>query len=160
MSNIRTIRIGRYNGAPTGGGGGGEASELDRNITLIGDVTGYAHDSGRDVVIRAVVNNEEILGKLALKQDRLTPGDNTSITDNVINADVPKFSTAQLAALDSGITSAIVEKINNHIADTAIHINGAERTAWNGKFTLPSGGSSSQYINGIGALTTFPTVGA
>jgi hypothetical protein len=42
-------------------------------------------------------------------------------------------------------------------ADTGL-VTPTEVVAWNGKYTLPGGGTSAQYVNGTGALEAFPSL--
>ena len=43
------------------------------------------------------------------------------------------FTTADFAAIHSGITAAKVEQYDSHLANTTVHITSAERNAWNAK---------------------------
>ena len=43
------------------------------------------------------------------------------------------FTSAEKAAIDSGITSSDVSAYNTHIADTDIHVTTSDKSTWNGK---------------------------
>lgn len=68
-----------------------------------------------------------------------TQGNVTLSTDGGLKATVDlsgkqdALSEAQLAAVNSGITTDKVTSYDSHIADTVVHITAAERTAWNAK---------------------------
>ena len=50
------------------------------------------------------------------------------------------FTAAEKAAIDSGITATAVSNYNTHIADTDIHVTSLDKSDWNAKYDLPSGG--------------------
>ena len=50
------------------------------------------------------------------------------------------FTAEEKAAIDSGITATAVSNYNTHIADTDIHVTSSDKSDWNAKYDLPSGG--------------------
>jgi hypothetical protein len=50
------------------------------------------------------------------------------------------FTAAEAAAIGSGVTSAKVSSYDTHIADNSIHVTSTDKTNWNAKYSLPSGG--------------------
>lgn len=48
-------------------------------------------------------------------------------------------------------------EITQASATTNGYLSSANWTTFNNKYTLPTGGTTAQYLNGLGALTTFPT---
>lgn len=59
-----------------------------------------------------------------------TSGSYDDLTDK---PSIPSFTQTQQAAIDSGINSTKVGAYDTHVADTAIHVTAADKTAWNGK---------------------------
>jgi len=53
------------------------------------------------------------------------------------------FTAAEKAAIDSGITATAVSNYNTHIDDTDIHVTSSDKSDWNAKYDLPSGGIPS-----------------
>lgn len=78
------------------------------------------------------------------------------------------FTAAQWAAIESGITAALVASYNAHLANDDIHVTAADKIAWNGKLTdAPSDGKQYARKNGAwsevqsgGADNTFVVTGA
>lgn len=59
------------------------------------------------------------------------------------------FTAAQWAAIESGITAALVASYNAHLANDDIHVTAAQKTAWNGKLSdAPSDGKQYARKNG------------
>ena len=50
------------------------------------------------------------------------------------------FTAAQVAALNSGVTSQNVTDLVAHLANTTVHTSANEKSAWNAKYDKPSGG--------------------
>lgn len=63
--------------------------------------------------------------------------DDVSVVNNskvaIINNKQNKLNQNQLNAVNSGITSNLVDSAENHIANSDIHISSADRTNWNNK---------------------------
>ena len=53
------------------------------------------------------------------------------------------FTSEQWAAINSGMTSSLVTRMNNHMADTTIHVTTQEKTTWNAKYDKPATGIPS-----------------
>lgn len=77
------------------------------------------------------------------------------------------FTAAEIAAIDSGVTSTKVGNYDTHIADTTIHVTSADKTAWNAKqdaisdlATIRSGASAGATAVQPGDLATVATTGA
>ena len=68
------------------------------------------------------------------------------------------FTSADLAAIHSGITAAKVASYDSHLANTTVHITSAERTAWNAKQAVITDGA--QIGLGFGVSSEAATVQA
>lgn len=123
----------------TGGGGGGG---------------GTTYTAGEGINIQ----NDEISVDTDVIQEKLTAGDNITISGNTISASaapqeqadwnqtdtsavdfiknkptIPTFTSGQQAAIDSGINSTKVGAYDTHVADTTIHVTSTDKTNWNAK---------------------------
>ena len=76
------------------------------------------------------------------------------------------FTAAEIAAIDSGVTSTKVGNYDTHIADTTIHVTSTDKTTWNGKqdaisdiATIRSGAADGATAVQPGDLATVATSG-
>ena len=70
----------------------------------------------------------------------------------VVN-DTP-FTQAQVDALNSGITSALVSSYSTHVADTTIHVTSTDKSNWNNKVDKTTTNSIVYATDGSGNQTT------
>ena len=77
------------------------------------------------------------------------------------------FTSAEIAAIDSGINATKVGNYDNHIADTTIHVTSSDKTTWNGKQdaisdlgTIRSGAEAGATAVQPGDLATVATTGS
>ncbi len=183
LGEIRTRpqdgRAYRYNGKPTGqrrwdylyyGPAPSVTPSLDQvlNIgatTSLGFTSGPATLGGLKIpslgqtgtILMAVVQPNGTFSVLPI------PGSGTQITSiNTLTAAAQFLKTSMTSATTSPVWGDVTatHTLNIPIAnalDTGI-VTPANVSSWNGKFTLPGGGNSGQYINGVGGLVTFPTI--
>jgi hypothetical protein len=85
------------------------------------------------------------------KQPAITGGASTIVSDNLtVNRALISNANGKVAV--SAVTSTELGYLSG--------VTSAIQTQISGKFTLPSGGAATQYINGLGNLVTFPTIPA
>lgn len=73
------------------------------------------------------------LSVYAEKSELATVATSGSYDDLTDKPSIPSFTPTQQAAIDSGVNSTKVGAYDTHVADTAIHVTAADKTAWNGK---------------------------
>lgn len=77
------------------------------------------------------------------------------------------FTAAEIAAIDSGVTSTKVNNYDTHIADTTIHVTSTDKSTWNAKqdaisdlATIRSGAAEGATAVQPGDLATVATTGS